>query len=637
MAKLFSSLPNKTQASDIMLSNGDTLDTMMRKQHAFDINVSNKTSDRNFIYSGLAIRGDLLNAIIETGEFNLDGINYTLDSETSIALQARSASLIYISKGLTPTIGVAQAELPAIDAYDVLRYDFRNWDGTSAVPNSAVGVNGNTLAVTNPIVLTNPTPGTSLKKVDGYVGYAIQGDGSTGFGVSTSSTGFPSGNTERELEFLLTVGNITTTRGICGMGGSGAAFLFRIANARVTLVGGTTHDTGFDVEAGKTYMCSIGYDGYNFILRIGGQQVYSVTTNPGTSLTTLKVLCDYDQSGKSSDTLHFINFRTKLRSLEQCARMCNRLFIPLAYSQIYQEEYIDGVKMYDISTAENTISSAPFNNTLLPSFAFNKDGNTSTFASLQQYTAVSGAAWIGQQRVKSKIKHIRLTTWTNTTSAISSAKIQYSVDNMATWNDIQTSALASTASTDNEIDIVDYPVTGEHCIRVLANSGVTGSGTSWYVPELKMFTDVKPSTVSNMFDNVPDKSIILGLATTTSTKAKVRVEYKYGRRDGSPKGNNKVFLGWRRFTSSTGYVDWDNPFDTDRVSTEYVVAQDAMGTNEIDAWDRFQTGSSNDYGITRLPTVSKKIRVQIMSSGLTNFNGLVVTSGFIGCYAEVRL
>jgi hypothetical protein len=79
--------------------------------------------------------------------------------------------------------------------------------------------------------------------------------------------------------------------------------------------------------------------------------------------------------------------------------------LPCSYQTTYQEEYIGAIKCYDISTPENAISGGDYSGSPKQN-AFDKTNSSTTWASSQIYTGVSGVAYIGQ-RVDSKIKKIR--------------------------------------------------------------------------------------------------------------------------------------------------------------------------------------------------------------------------------------
>ena len=139
-------------------------------------------------------------------------------------------------------------------------------------------------------------------------------------------------------------------------------------------------------------------------------------------------------------------------------------------------------------------------------------------------------------------------------------------------------------------------------------------------------------------DIIPANAISLGFVRTNSTKVIEKNDswYKFGRREGAKGGNRKVFLPWKYF-SGGGYLKWENPFGTGKYSKEIHWAQDARGTNELPCNSAFYSNTA--YGV--YPTSAntgyndaQNITMATLPTGVTNFNGVWKTSGYIGVYIE---
>ena len=140
--------------------------------------IGKTAAGRNYIGDGMKLSPNGLSVDVSTGYVDIQGKYHETTQTVNQVLDARSTNLLYAAKSTysdSPTFGAVKATIPAVDANTVALWDFSGWDGTSAIPNSAVGVNGNTIAVANAL-----TKSGTVSKVDGWTGYAAQGDGSTG-------------------------------------------------------------------------------------------------------------------------------------------------------------------------------------------------------------------------------------------------------------------------------------------------------------------------------------------------------------------------------------------------------------------------------------------------------------------------
>ena len=290
---------------------------------------SNKTPGiTDYISNGREVTaGNGLSVNISNGVDSIAGNTISFDA-SSLSLSPRMASLIFDKSD--GTTGKIDAALPEADANTVALWDFSSWDGSSAIPNSAVGVNGNTIAVSN-----NLTKAGTVNRIDGYTGYAAQGDGKSGYFTSANYTNIPIGSAEREINILFTCGSVSISRILMYYGSTGGP------NGVIIDIGGnnlgvnnmyTQYATGYLVETGKTYLLTACYDGTSLFVYINGELVYKTAATFTTTAGVLNVL-NYLNSNwlYGIDTIHFIELRNKMRSPYQIKDIASKLLIPCRY------------------------------------------------------------------------------------------------------------------------------------------------------------------------------------------------------------------------------------------------------------------------------------------------------------------
>lgn len=139
------------------------------------------------------------------------------------------------------------------------------------------------------------------------------------------------------------------------------------------------------------------------------------------------------------------------------------------------------------------------------------DGSDSTrWASSQVGTAVSGNAWIGLKNLKRNVKAIKYLNYTYNTASITSVKVQYSTDGGVTWNDIQTTTVAITASQWQEFTVTDYATgdAGLHSLRLLANANPSSGSSTWTIFSVILLydTNLDVSTTGNTIKDAENAS-----------------------------------------------------------------------------------------------------------------------------------
>lgn len=601
-------------------------------------NISFPLGTGNYIVSGRkvsSVSGFQVN--LTEGQHVINNTSVSV-AANAVTIPARSAALVYDKADGTTDKVLATLPYSYIDNNTVGFWDFTSWDGSSAITNAAVGYNGNTLAVACPLTKTG-----TASKVDGYVGYGAQGDGSSGYFVSTNATNIPTGANIREIDVLYTANSssLSGTIYIYGLGttGTNTAFGLKIVDGVLNVqIVTNDYSTGYALESGKTYLISLIYNSGTINVFVNGALIHSASYTLNTGSSNFYIFRPSTAaSNYGYGIVSYVEIRNSVRTAKQISDIANALLLPNRYYTQYAEEYINGVKLYDIATPENAVSSGSNTTSNASGNAFNKDGTASAYGSLQTGSGVSGISYIGT-KVNSKIRHIRHANHSTAANNISSVLLQYSVDNGATWTTIQTQTLPTTASTITDYDVADYAVTGSHYIRELANAS-PGSGYAWYVAEIYMYTDVQPTKFTDIRSILPANAISLGFARTNSTSviAYNDSDYGYGRREKAYGGNRRVFLGWKYFSGTT-ILTWDNPFANGKIRLDFKYYSSTYGSLEIPVISRFTSSNSIDYGAylgSNLQNTSKTITLGTVSGGVVCIAGTWITSGYIGCYAEV--
>lgn len=173
---------------------------------------------------------------------------------------------------------------------------------------------------------------------------------------------------------------------------------------------------------------------------------------------------------------------------------CNGALITASYEDLYSLcntskwcSYLtsDVSATVDVCTGANAISGGDYAS-YPKANAFDNDLAGATWRSSQVYTAISGAAYLGQSGLTRAVKKLRYKNHpTDATLCINSVKIQWSADN-STWTDIQTTAVSALAAAVNTISIAAYTPGATHYLRVLANANL-GSGKAWSIGEMEMY------------------------------------------------------------------------------------------------------------------------------------------------------
>ncbi|MDR3562022.1 MAG: hypothetical protein P4N59_11390 [Negativicutes bacterium] len=607
-------------------------------------------------------------------------INATQQNRTlnTVTLPARQAALVYDTSA--GTSGYVAAAFPAADNGTVNRWII---DGSATI-NSTVGTNALTKTGT-------------VTQVDGWIGYGGKGDGSTGYYQSASAPSFLStATTPYEMQSVFSVNVLGTKNAIfiIGPNVSCTPAIFQLANNNIGIAGSI--DTGFTLELGKTYNVNVQFDGVNFTVFVNGVQVYKAA---GTSAITNTGYCyihsDVNSGARlyGNTTVHYAEIRNTLRTPAQIAAISNALLLPCRYTgysgayptvasgdlatyhewrfaetsganvadaqttspltgtatgtTIVANDVISGVKARSLAGTDQI----SIGNLTWPSTAFTVIA-VLTPASFPDYSAIisnrnsgAGAGGLLGVRATGTLVWRNWATDQYTGSVLLAGKpnfIGFVVNNGVATEYVNSPLQTGTGSgitipSNNLAGFIgkDYtggtlPATFDYL--VLIPRALSQAEIAQYYNALMKQGD---RTIIN--DVVPANSIAVGFAQTSSSGviAIDDASYKYGRREGATGGNRKVFLGWIYLTNNTNF-SFPNPFAFEKMKyLRLVYKANLSDSTEVDAgrWEAYYqsgwTPKVNQQSIQFKGGNASKLLYD-MGAGPA-----WITSGYIGCYAEV--
>jgi hypothetical protein len=473
---------------------------------------------------------------------------------------------------------------------------------------------------------TNPLnrQGT-VTQVNGWAAdYAGQGDGSTGNYSSANTTGFPVGTTpEMAISCVFTVTSLPSAeKHFCGYGTSSNYFTLGISSGN-KLTYGANFDSGFLLEVGKTYYVECGYSSGAGILYVNGAYVDGRITSTSVGNGNFR-LYDFPTGGYATGIIiHYAEIRNTFRSAATIAAISNALLLPCRH---------------DTAEIDRTLGTAIGDMTEqggLPA-AFNGLSNSQSSAACAAKTAQIGHVgknWGAPKAIDSVIAYPSSNDGGGFDSSGTAGTITLTILGNTTDNPATAMALGQTSFADNSLGYSGVTVPAflkaayqYHWLKI----ETTVSGVLVVVAEVVFVEAVKLDIRSIL----PTDSIVVGRVRTDAEKVTEAndTDYKYGRREGAVGGNRRVFLGWKYVSAVTSQnVEWDNPFDTDKLNLNFVYAEDTNGKNEVGV------AKGNYYGTYQNRTPSKRIRLSTTSNSTAwaYINGIAKTAGYIGCYAEV--
>lgn len=614
-------------------------------------------------------------------EASISGVTVKRDAGDQQTVQAKRHGLLTIDK--TGMRGIRYADDPVsfIDDNTVAMW---KPDGSVTCPNLAVGKSK--IAVANDL-----TRQGGMVPVDGlFGGDAAQGNGTNGFYAVANLAGFPIGAAARQIDMLVTIGNITTTRFLCYYGGvstTGDGFGLSITNARLYVSNDGYLDTSFDLSAGATYLVSVSTDGTNITLSINGQQVWKgAATIATTTANVLRLLTSVGAAYFSSDTIHYVEVRNAMRTPQQIAEIANKLCLPNSYDKTaatyptisavdkataYHEWKFDETSGTAVADSAGTLNGTATGTTIIDSALdlgkmrrFNGSSDRITvgsYTSLSQCTMIAVVNWNGTASAAVVAGNYNgtgntgysLGVYTDGRVAAFSAVNAYSTSKLQSG---KSAFIALTAAGSSVSFYVDSTTPETQTWTVPAGAvnaftiGATVNASGFFGGDIE-YIAVIPRALSQDEITVMYKALMSGgrknitatLPVDTTAVAYFRsgasgvltyndADWQYGRREKAFGGNRRVRLTPKYFNGTTT-LWWANPFGTRRVKVTCNFAQYANGANETASGSYYYSGSNDSYVINRGPSANVIMLTVFRYAG--QLNSLDTAVGYLIPYVEV--
>ncbi|MDD2960278.1 MAG: hypothetical protein PHR92_17490 [Lachnospiraceae bacterium] len=658
---------------------------------------TDSVDDESFIAKGLKIAAFAgCEVLVGSGIAKVNGNTVNFNGG-NITLSERETALLYMDGD--GKLGKTKAVYP-VDCIDDNTVGFWIFNKTIAgenIPNIAVGKSA--IAQKNDFV-----PNGGITSVDGWADYALQTDGFTGYFELENNFGFMTGDVPFEYNLLITpdkidgsvdyifnyAGNVATiyinSNGLLYCGGQNTGYVCET---------GKTFFLTYQYDSRMVKVFINGRLAFSLVLAI------SLTLNTGQNT---RIGTAYDKSDMLPATFHFLEIRNKIRTQEEIAKIANMLILPCFYekhSSKYPELPAENTNYtewkFDDETADNLketngINSGVLGGAVVP---IQEDSQLGLGKALRFPGAATCYMDVGTMTLPVEFTIVAIAnpfqliglnrffgnkigtpqTFMMCTSADTTAGVAFYTGNQNgnAWinSDIKPDAgrenfIALRATNKNFY----FRVNRQSSIRanniwrkqVTENSAIGACyGTDYAYQGTLSYLLVVPRALSDseiqvLYDNlmvkgrknilddaVPSNAVAVGMVR--SDKDTVFEyndnDYKFGRRDGCCGGNRRVFLGFKYFSGS-GPLSWDNPFGTSRVKRYFTWAEDAYGTNEIEAMKMvyvYNSGWGGYWPVSDSVTGNdgEKIGCYISTSygGVTLYNSAWKTSGYIGCYLEV--
>ncbi|MDR3563312.1 MAG: hypothetical protein P4N59_18020 [Negativicutes bacterium] len=581
---------------------------------------------KNFVEQGMKFIPSGLAVNIGAGTCDIGGKLHELTAQANIVIPQRAAGLIYAQRNDlldSPSVGFQAAQFPAADTGTVNRWII---DGSATIA-STVGTN-------------NLTKTGTVNQVDGWIGYGGQGDGATGYYTSANSTGFPTGAAVREVDFVVTIANITANyTALVGYGveySSTAEFevLIDTTGQFVMWFSGSSPNwsTGYVVSIGQTYYVSVTYDGITVKMYVNGQLIGSYVVALATTAGILRINKDAGVSGNGeagTHIYHYVELRNALRTPAQIAAISNALCLPCTYNTVNTT--------LPTMTSNNqngyVVSASSLYSAAYDAYkAFNKSNVAGDF-----WETASGVVtgWVKVQFPSAKtITKYRLSCppdsgWTAVMPRIWTME----GSNTGAFSGEQTIVDARTETGWILSGTIEYSIQFPaaflyYRLSITANNG---HASALGMAELDLLDG--STNIVDIRSILPPSTIALGFVRA-GTSAIVELDdssYKYGRREGATGGNRRLFLGWVTATAANQTIKWNNPFGTRNIKTSYYIASDTNGRNMSPVWPA--TYAATSYGLYS-PSVTQSLDPLTMITN-TYADRVYGYPCCYGCYAEV--
>lgn len=650
---------------------------------------------QNYIDSGLKFATpNGLTLPVTSGVANVSGEKVSY-AGGNLSLSARKACLPYLAK--TGVLGKVECVSPTtfIDNNTVGMWVFNQTAG-AAVPNSAVGVSS--IAVANNLTPTGTFTRVDGRfdyaiKPNGTNAY-FTGANYTGLPAGNVDTycrfmvtidSISSGN-----HWYVTYGTQANSQ---------AMMLLRQGSRLVVDYYSAVRGTGFDLEVGRTYLIECGYTApYGVFVRVNGSvvwtsQEYLVFGTPN----LLKVFLHPTSVAEfGTDTIHFLEIKNAVPADLLALEQANKLLISFSYDKAesvyptltasdqalaYHQWKFDETSGTTVADTAGTLNGTAAGTTIVSSnlglgearnfsgtasgvtlgnFAFpsaftvvgvinavRNDGYRAIFSN--HLVNVGGCALFASYNGGGKLVFESNNPGSSTVTSATPIPLHEDCFVGCVVNSLAVDMYVNSPMVNATGTLAHVNTTSYQC-RI----GARGQGSLdtdhfagdidylLFIPRAlsqKEIADIYDAFMTksrkNITNQLPADAIALGYACAGSSGITEfnDSDWGYGRREKAVNGNRRVFLGWKYFSGETA-INWVNPFGTRKVRTYFTCAQDSAGRNEVPChtWDA-SCGVAQGYGNSI--TSAKGIGLFVSGNGAAVLNDSWITTGYIGCYAEV--
>lgn len=645
----------------------------------------------NYIAEGMKILpDDGLQCKVDSGRSSIEEKILKLKQPYNVDLSPCKATLIYAqqsSESDEPIIGKVETAFPDVEQdVTVVRYLFNQKINDSVIADTSG--NSNDLTIYGGCTL-----------VDGYMDKAILFDGSTGYMQSKSNVNFPDGAKEREIVAIFTAVRTDLQCCILNYGQTDANALALWINAgRFYIGGGCTVDTGYSVEAGKTYFVSLCNNGNESRLYLNGICVFTEKRVLNTTLNANNFLvCKYTGGAYYSKLImHYIEIKNKCRTSEQIAKLANTLLFPCNYvaanAQYPMFSDTDKMNYHEWKFDESSEANITDSNALTPIIGVGVGvplviksvlglGNARKFSgtnyincgkfTFQGEVTILGVVTLDGYGSKAIIgnhngtnglmfnasdANNKISLWSQTNGwQVAPTPLPL---NIPAFVCITVSSGVASIYSNSPIPEVQIPYTIDTINNNNLQIGAAGqnsypfTGTMDYLALIpRKLQQIEISQIYNILmqqvkkniitDILPENSIGLGFVRTNSNKV-IEVNdssYKYGRKEGAVVGNRQVFLGWKWVTAGGIYL-YDHPFGTKNIKTTLIATKDINSYWQNPSMDMmYNSSNSGVYGPTVKGVTCEKVKVAVGGANgwwsQTTYDDGGYNAFYLGVLAEV--
>jgi filamentous hemagglutinin family protein len=639
---------------------------------AINSDLAKMTGSVDYIAEGLKISyGTDLQCQISPGITNINKTSIISTTPTTVNLNPRKSSMIYCqNNSSTPTFGAIDAVLPSV--YYAGSYSYASGAWTFNTTGNIQSLVGNNDAISH---------GT-LTQVEGWIDYAMQGNGVDGYWSFSNTMGWPGGGSDHEINLVITAKVTGTNQTLI----NGVLYINTSNNLCVYNSSGTAIDTGYTLETGKTYYIVKQYEvrrGQHYLF-VNGVLVYKATGYPQYSFGSI-FGSGTPTTGFSSCIIYYVDLWNTVHSASQIAKISNQLCLPCNYTDFdssYPINPVDsnshvwkfdsgGLSITDEFDTLNGIGTATYNcASLLGLGSAKKFDGVNSYATFGSYAFSSDFTFIAviyNMQTIGTAKTIlsnRDSGGTQGNNFYIDATGKLNINGTAISNSIipnyqpvfiadsyNASKTMHTTYINSIIPDGKFYYTSKTNSNVLlfakdAKDGQYWNGIFEYIAIIpralsqyeiaSQYYNVLMNYVDKniVTDILPTNSISLGFIQTDSTKVTQYndSDYSYTRNEGitNVEGNKRIFLGWKYF-GAVGVNYWKNLLGRENIHiSEMWFKKDLMDMKH---------SVINIANVCVQDVNTEKIKINFAATNLVaatgSYTGNAETSGWVGIWAEV--